>query len=412
MNNYNIITLGASGSGKTVLLASLFKLLSIQGEHGFFIEIENSQKRNYLNNIYTEIISGETWPHGTKGEVTQWTFTCCVKTPDISSYPACQFTYFDYAGGLLTDAIEKEEQEDFHKKVNDADAVLVIIDGLKVLDFMQDNDINNKDVLVFLTRDLPSILQVADDYKKDTPVHFIISKWDLLATRNYTLLEVRHRLLEKVPEFRNVVHSRNKANCPVRLIPVSSVGMGFATLQPDGQMKKNPGTIPHPFQVEVPLACVLIDGLYSQLQSQINRLKIEQKEISQKPTEVKSKFDFIDQVEQFFSSTVLPLSTGIIRQFLPDKYKFDNNTLKNLIEVTESGVEKIDLEVKKTQDEIAKKKEEAAQETEKRRREQAELLKQVKNEETALNYTVNIFIDIKKKLDQEFPASDLKGVGV
>lgn len=104
MNNYNIITLGPSGAGKTVFLASLFKSLSIQGEHGFFLEVEDNKKQTFLNKIYTEVISGETWPRGTmRGEVTQWVFTCCVKTQDLSKHPACKFTYFDYAGGLLTD---------------------------------------------------------------------------------------------------------------------------------------------------------------------------------------------------------------------------------------------------------------------------------------------------------------------
>lgn len=60
MKNYNIITLGPSGAGKTVFLASLFKALSIQGEHGFFLEVEDSTKQNLLNKTYTELVSGET----------------------------------------------------------------------------------------------------------------------------------------------------------------------------------------------------------------------------------------------------------------------------------------------------------------------------------------------------------------
>lgn len=44
--------LGPSGSGKTVFLASMYKKLSTQGEHGFFLEIDGAEKRKRLNNIY------------------------------------------------------------------------------------------------------------------------------------------------------------------------------------------------------------------------------------------------------------------------------------------------------------------------------------------------------------------------
>lgn len=38
MENYKILTLGTSGAGKTVFLASMFKALSTQGEEGFPID--------------------------------------------------------------------------------------------------------------------------------------------------------------------------------------------------------------------------------------------------------------------------------------------------------------------------------------------------------------------------------------
>ncbi|MFQ4141138.1 ATPase/DNA packaging protein [Chlorogloeopsis sp. ULAP02] len=83
MKKYSIMTLGPSGSGKTVFLASLFKQLSTQGEYGFFLDVEDSLQRKLLNTYYTEIITGETWPKGTQ-EIKDWTFTCCVKTKDLS----------------------------------------------------------------------------------------------------------------------------------------------------------------------------------------------------------------------------------------------------------------------------------------------------------------------------------------
>lgn len=278
---------------------------------------------------------------------------------------------------------------------------------------MQDSALANSDVLVWLQRDLTNLMQLVDKCERHTPVHFIISKWDLLES-SYSLLQVRNRLLEKVPEFKNVVHSRNKAGCPIRLIPVSSVGMGFATLQPDGQMKKKPGAIPRPFQVEVPLACVFIDGLQKEISKQIEKLKLEQKVILEQPTNVKANFDLLDQVNRGWLKivNVIALSKLGIRPFLPDKYKINNETLQKLLDLAEQSVRVIEKKAQMTQDEIARKEALAAQETERLRRLQAESLKKVNDEETALNHAVNSFLNIHQKLVKDFPASDLRGAGV
>lgn len=101
------------------------------------------------------------------------------------------------------------------------------------------------------------------------PIHFVISKWDTLINE-YSLEQVRERLLE-IEDFRNLIQLRNKSGVPVRLIPISSVGMGFAELQPDGSMAKT-GNLPNPFLVEMPLACILPDMIKI---TQINKIKTE-----------------------------------------------------------------------------------------------------------------------------------------
>ncbi len=353
MKNFRIITLGPSGAGKTVFLGSLFKQLSTQGEEGFFLEVADYQKTKKLNEIYTEIVTGEQWPSGTRNFV-EWTFACCVKNLEVNKYKICDFTYIDYAGGLLTDIDEDEDEDediflDFQTEVPEADAILAIIDGLKLYKFMGDRELNNKDVLIWLNRDLPSIMQLVHSCKKNTPVHFIISKWDLLESR-YSLLDVRERLLKYVPQFSDVVSIRKKAGCPLRLIPISSIGKGFATLQPDGSMKKNPSSVPKPFQVEVPLACVLIDRIKIYLAS-----LEKEKENLQKTTRIKTNFDFIDRLAQPY---------------------FDY--LKN----------------KKSRFLFS---------------EQEEGLKKISNAETAVNYLVNLFFNHLQKFEQTFPDANLGG---
>ena len=130
MKTYKIITLGASGSGKTVFLASMFKALSIQGDYTFFLEVEDQARRKRLNAIYTQVITGDSWPQGTKySDVSEWSFNCRVKIPTLETYTACQFTYFDYAGGRLTDS---EEDPEFENLIQQASTVLGLLDGQKI----------------------------------------------------------------------------------------------------------------------------------------------------------------------------------------------------------------------------------------------------------------------------------------
>jgi len=265
MKNYNIVVLGVSGSGKTVLLASFFKTFSTLGKFGFFLELEDADRRKKLNKIYEEQLSrGESWPPGTRN-TDQWTFNCYVKNSELSLVQACKLTYVDYAGGLITDSsTEAGDDSQLESFIDSADAVLALIDGQKLLSLMQNNDLSSGVVYKFILTDLPNIMQQVNKCTSKTPVHFIISKWDLLEN-SYSLTEVKNRLLNTVTEFNNVVGNRKKAGCPVRLIPISSVGKGFAILKPNGQMKKIPGKIPQPWNLEVPLAFALTDKQHNQI---------------------------------------------------------------------------------------------------------------------------------------------------
>lgn len=259
MENYNIITLGASGAGKTVFLASLFKQLSIPTDEGIYLETEQDKQ---LNATYAQVESkDEPWPQGTK-QLTKCCFTCCVKTQDFEDYPVCQFSYIDYKGGTLTDISQDEDLSDFTFKFKEeiphADALIILIDGQKLRKCL-DTDFDRQDEgnRIFLGIDLPNTIQLVNKAKQ-IPVHFVITKWDLLEEK-YDLSKVREDLESKCSEFKKLVNQRKGASYPLRLIPISSVGNKFVTMQPDGSMKKNLGEVPEPFQLEIPLSYVLID---------------------------------------------------------------------------------------------------------------------------------------------------------
>ncbi|MEM7553296.1 MAG: ATPase/DNA packaging protein [Cyanobacteria bacterium P01_A01_bin.84] len=259
MNNFNILVLGASGSGKTVFLASLFKKLSTLGEFDFFLSVEDTKQRKSLIKIYKELIGGESWPAGTRNTVSL-TFDCYTKDPEQSDrIKVCTFTYFDYAGGLITDTAEENDITQFESLTDNANAVLVLIDGQKLLYLMEDEQLSNRVVVKFIHEDLPNLMQLVQKYPATIPVYFVITKWDLLEYKNYSLKEVKNKLLNTITEFRNVVGNRKNAGCPVRLIPISSVGQGFAILE-NGEMKKLPGKIPQPQNLEITLAFALTDN--------------------------------------------------------------------------------------------------------------------------------------------------------
>ena len=93
--------LGPAGSGKTVFLASMDKKLSIQGESGFFLDIDGQEKRKRLKNIYAQIATDERWPNATDiQDISEWVFTCKVQTPNLGIYSPCKFNYMDYISNV------------------------------------------------------------------------------------------------------------------------------------------------------------------------------------------------------------------------------------------------------------------------------------------------------------------------
>ncbi len=237
---YNVVILGPSGSGKTVFLGSMYHKLSTQGESGFFLAVDDAQ-RIILNQIYTEVATGKKWPESTQfvNGISNWTFTCKIQTQK-GIYSACQFQYTDYSGEILTEGKDDRTQvEKFGETIKNADVLLGLIDGSRLLSYIKGEESGN----IWVTKELANVLNLMQNTNES--IHFIISKWDLIEDE-YTLEEVKNHLLE-IEQFRNIIMNRSNNNGNdkgvIRLIPVSSVGKGFAEQQTDGSMKKT-GKLP------------------------------------------------------------------------------------------------------------------------------------------------------------------------
>ncbi len=388
MKTYKILTLGASGAGKTVFLASMFKSLSIQREHGFSLEVEDDRERKILNAIYTKLIAGGIWPKGTKySEISEWTYTCRVKNPNLDKFQVCQFTYFDYAGGRFTDM--DEDDTELKDTIKQADTILGLLDGQKIRDLMTNQ--NQVSVNAFVTKDLQNIIKWM--FACRVPIHFVVSKWDLLEN-NFSLKQIRNRLLE-IPQIKELIRKRNQEGYPVRLIPVSSVGSGFAIPEPDGSMRKISGSIPHPFQVEVPIACVLPD----EFKAKLSEVAKQREKLGKQGQNIGKLQTFLDGLDKVTSALTLGLKVAIEGVFIVIPPPF------NIVGMSKPIFEKLLTnslgyqlkKIKKSTQEIS----------EMLRQTRDASLEMVKNKETALEHAIDSFLYIQNELSRRFPESEI-----
>ncbi|MTJ54561.1 hypothetical protein FJR38_18800 [Anabaena sp. UHCC 0253] len=394
---YNVVILGPSGSGKTVFLGSMYHKLSTQGESGFFLAVDDAQ-RIILNQIYTEVATDETWPEPTQiVDISNLKFTCKIQTPK-GIYSACQFQYTDYSGEILTDRKDDTTYiEKFNETIKNADVLLGLIDGSKLLSYIKGENSARKWVI----KELGNVLSLMQN--TDKSIHFIISKWDLIEGE-YTLEEVRNHLLE-IDQFRNIImtrsnnsdinnenHRNDHGKGVVRLIPVSSVGKGFAEQQTDGSMKKT-GKLPKPYNIELPIACILPDKLKEELRKMINE---ENKKSQEQIQEVKANLTLWDKLKKYFGTTAKTILEKVAPK-LPPQFQFSKEILTDIIDFIDQ-----DLQTSVYNKETA-----AKERTEQLKAKKAEALVKIENEKTALEYSTRCFLLLVNKLEYEHPYSKL-----
>jgi hypothetical protein len=263
MRTVNIHALGPSGSGKTVFMAAMYRQLRIKrGNTDFYLSTDHATAV-HMNSVYNAVANPrDEWPTSTRVP-SEWDFGLTVSTHE-GDFEALKMKYLDYPGATLT-APRAAEDEKFQKvieQLKSAHALLVLLDGAGVLACLRGQPQGRR----FLDFELSRSLEIVQQNR--CPVHFVVTKWDLLESA-HTLGEVRDLLLGD-ETFRDLIRGRREiAAGPMRLIPVSSVGAGFAAMQPDGQMRKL-GQAPRPDKVHLPFCSVLPDvtsHLYAELQT-------------------------------------------------------------------------------------------------------------------------------------------------
>ncbi len=380
MQSYKVVMLGSSRAGKTVLLASMYQKLSIPNEEiGFSISCDNPEQGGLLNQKYVQIIDPlREWPERTtRADVSTWQFTCNVQTRDLTIYPAVKFTYIDYAGEILTEPTKQ-------------DRVLTksVLEEIKQANALPE---------------LQMLLQIVSQSRQ--PVHFVLTKWDLFDGK-FSLDQIRNRLWE-IEAFRQTLLNRRERYDTTRLIPISAVGTGFAKPepQPDGKitMRKVKDAKARPFQVEIPLACVLPDVLDDQL-----------KRLAESEGKHDLKLNKINRTVMLLR--VLHLLTPFLGIVALRAFPNDNGGKKGhkikprswWVELLASGALELLIEQAKTSIQVSKENAEERLQTLQKIKEES--IQSVHDQRTAIEHANNSFLYLREKLEEAFPASDLSNI--
>jgi hypothetical protein len=255
---FKVVALGNSGSGKTVLLASLFYQFRARPSRPYYLDTDPAT-RVWLGGVLSTVVDPEQeWPGATSRVGTRtYTFNCVAQ---VSEEPTTAFAieYLDYAGEIFELLGESNTAlEDLVARIRAADALIGVLDGRRVLQFVR----GEAQGRAYLIAKIAAMVQLMAQAR--CPMYLVISKWDLLHgfgeprdADDQTRLEAVARALMTVDHISDLVQARST----VRLIPVSSVGPTFATVDEfTGLVNKRPDGTFAPFNVDVPIAAIVPD---------------------------------------------------------------------------------------------------------------------------------------------------------
>ncbi|TDP89909.1 hypothetical protein [Labedaea rhizosphaerae] len=173
---FNVVSLGLQGSGKTLLLTSIYRTLQVPRDRSYYLKAPYDQLIE-LNRWYRETADSRTdWPEGTtRGEMREYEFSVVAhltETPET----VLKLGYLEYPGELLTDrdAPGSTAQARLLAAIASAHALVGIIDGLMVLRAYRGDPRGRVTLQSTLDSMIHGMLATR------TPIVFVITKWDLL----------------------------------------------------------------------------------------------------------------------------------------------------------------------------------------------------------------------------------------
>jgi hypothetical protein len=370
---FKVFVAGTSGAGKTAFLASMYNRMSAElHELGFYLDT-SPNGANFLIKEYQELVNPDKpWPPGTV-DVTEWDFSCRNFARQQGLF---DFSYLDFPGGFITDSDGLQQAEEFNisQKVQDANSLLFLIDGQKVHYFMEGIE---PPVGHSLLIDIDFLVSLAMRANIDVPIHFVLTKWDIL-DGVFTLESIKEKLLS-IPKLKALIGTRRRAELPTRLIPVSAFGKGFATLDKSGRMVKNKtNNIPSPFQVELSIACTLIDGF------RVAHRLMDRKKAEHNASGIAFFAFFLKSFTLIFR--VVGFGTRNLNSALPGPYQLGSSACSVLLK---SVTRRLELKSEEIEAEMI------------------DVRRSLENEESALNTAIRNCDLLSLSLERDYPASNL-----
>lgn len=261
---FRVVALGVAGTGKTVLLASLFNHLQHPRPGRSYRIDASGRDRADLGRLWTRLIDTEKdWPRATQRAETR-TFDLDVVTSNKSvSHKVMRIRYLDFAGEVLAgeddDGIDAADIEELEEHIAGAHALFGIIDGRRLVQYLA----GEAKGISYMHGSIASML--AYMARGTAPIHFLVTKWDLVndigerSTSHEARLAIVRRALLDHPDIAGLLRSGPLQDRSIRLIPISAVGDDFARLDENGIVTKILGATPDPYHLDLPLAAVTQD---------------------------------------------------------------------------------------------------------------------------------------------------------
>ena len=158
---------GHSGAGKTSFMAGLYKYVG-EDQEGYGIASRNDSQKRHLKKIANDLSKGK-YPAGTDiQQKYSFAFT-------VAGYDLMPFNWIDYRGGiLLSDEPEDEDMDKFMKAIANADALVVFLDGEKLIQPGSKWNMEY-DILISCIENSLSV-----SHSSLFPISFVITKCDLI----------------------------------------------------------------------------------------------------------------------------------------------------------------------------------------------------------------------------------------
>ena len=269
-----ILMLGYSGSGKTIMLASLYHCFALGGRTGIRFTTDNASN-NELLSLAAQIrdAAGGFFPAGTRpGQTKKWAFNVRVESGDQEA-DAFTLEYLDYAGGyvggMLGSAGDDPPDEQFEQSVASADVLMGVLDGAQLRKLMSGG--YDASVVGPIERLLNILVRASQ-----RNIHLVITKWDLMRGTGgeyYTITDVVEALDRASDAFRDF--RQNPRLGSLRIVPVSALGVNgfvrYAETADDG-MTKVPGKPWQPWNVQMPFFCAVPDIIRHDVAKMAGRL--------------------------------------------------------------------------------------------------------------------------------------------